>query len=81
MNNAIKAAREDGKAVVVERLALGGLVAMANRNGDTPLVSAAVSGHEAVVAQLLDRLSVRDLDVTDPPIEELIGGLFRQGRV
>jgi len=24
---------------------------------------------------------VRDLDVTDPPIEELIGGLFRQGRV
>ena len=35
----------------------------------------------AVVAQLLDRLPVRDLDVTDPPIEELIGGLFRQGRV
>ena len=35
----------------------------------------------AVVAQLLDRFPVRDLDVTDPPIEELIGGLFRQGRV
>jgi ABC-2 type transport system ATP-binding protein len=35
----------------------------------------------AVVAQLLERFAVRDLDVTDPPIEELIGGLFRQGRV
>ena len=35
----------------------------------------------AVVAQLLDRFPVRDLDVTDPPIEELIGGLFRQGWV
>ena len=35
----------------------------------------------AVVAQLLERFVVRDLDVTDPPIEELIGGLFRQGRV
>ena len=34
-----------------------------------------------VVAQLLERFAVRDLDVTDPPIEELIGGLFRQGRV
>tara|TARA_B100001287_G_scaffold92466_1_gene77507 strand:- start:818 stop:1792 length:975 start_codon:yes stop_codon:yes gene_type:complete len=34
-----------------------------------------------VVAQLLERFPVRDLDVTDPPIEELIGGLFRQGRV
>jgi ABC-2 type transport system ATP-binding protein len=33
------------------------------------------------VAQLLERFEVRDLDVTDPPIEELIGGLFRQGRV
>ena len=35
----------------------------------------------AVVAQLLERFEVRDLDVTDPPIEELIGGLFRKGRV
>ena len=35
----------------------------------------------AVVAQLLDRFPVRDLDVSDPPIEELIGGLFRKGRV
>ena len=35
----------------------------------------------AVVAQLLERFPVRDLDVTDPPIEELIGGLFRKGRV
>ena len=35
----------------------------------------------AVVAQLLERFPMRDLDVTDPPIEELIGGLFRQGRV
>ena len=34
-----------------------------------------------VVAQLLERFPVRDLDVKDPPIEELIGGLFRQGRV
>ena len=35
----------------------------------------------AVVAQLLDRFPVRNLDVTDPLIEELIGGLFRQGWV
>ena len=35
----------------------------------------------AVVAQLLERFAVRDLDVTDPPIEELIGGLFRQARL
>ena len=34
-----------------------------------------------VVAQLLERFPVRDLDVKDPPIEELIGGLFRQGRL
>ena len=35
----------------------------------------------AVVAQMLERLSVRDLEVKDPPIEALIGGLFREGRV
>ena len=34
----------------------------------------------AVVAQMLERLSVRDLEVKDPPIEALIGGLFREGR-
>ena len=33
----------------------------------------------AVVAQLLDRFPVRDLDVTDPPIEELIGGCSGRG--
>jgi ABC-2 type transport system ATP-binding protein len=32
-----------------------------------------------VVGQLLARFDVRDLEVSDPPIEELIGGLFRQG--
>ncbi len=32
-----------------------------------------------VVGQLLVRFEVRDLEVNDPPIEELIGGLFRQG--
>jgi ABC-2 type transport system ATP-binding protein len=31
----------------------------------------------AVVAQLLARFEVLDLEVSDPPIEELIGGLFR----
>ena len=35
----------------------------------------------AVVAQMLERLPVRDLEVKDPPIEALIGGLFREGRV
>ncbi len=34
-----------------------------------------------VVAQLLATLEVRDLEVSDPPIEELIGRLFRQGEV
>ena len=32
-----------------------------------------------VVGQLLARFDVVDLEVSDPPIEELIGGLFRQG--
>lgn len=31
------------------------------------------------VAALLERFAVVDLEVSDPPIEELIGGLFRQG--
>jgi ABC-2 type transport system ATP-binding protein len=31
----------------------------------------------AVVAQVLARFEVLDLEVSDPPIEELIGGLFR----
>jgi ABC-2 type transport system ATP-binding protein len=35
----------------------------------------------AVVAQLLDRFEVRDLEVNDPPIDQLIGELFRQGKV
>ena len=35
----------------------------------------------AVVAQMLERLPVRDFEVKDPPIEALIGGLFREGRV
>ena len=35
----------------------------------------------AVVAEMLERFSVRDLEVKDPPIEALIGQLFRQGRV
>jgi ABC-2 type transport system ATP-binding protein len=30
------------------------------------------------VAVLLERFAVVDLEVSDPPIEELIGGLFRQ---
>ncbi len=34
-----------------------------------------------VVARLLATLDVRDLEVSDPPIEELIGRLFRQGEV
>ena len=34
-----------------------------------------------VVGQLLARFEVRDLEVSDPPIEELIGDLFRQGEV
>ena len=34
-----------------------------------------------VVARLLANLEVRDLEVSDPPIEELIGRLFRQGEV
>ena len=34
-----------------------------------------------VVARLLADLEVRDLEVSDPPIEELIGRLFRQGAV
>ena len=33
----------------------------------------------AVVAQLLERFRVRDLEVNDPPIDALIGELFRQG--
>jgi ABC-2 type transport system ATP-binding protein len=32
----------------------------------------------AVVAALLARFEVQDLEVSDPPIEELIGGLFQQ---
>jgi ABC-2 type transport system ATP-binding protein len=30
---------------------------------------------------LLDRFPVVDLEVNDPPIDALIGDLFRQGRV
>ena len=30
------------------------------------------------VAQLLNRFAVLDLEVRDPPIEELIGALFRE---
>lgn len=33
----------------------------------------------AVVAQLLARFAVLDLEVSDPPIDELIGRLFQQG--
>ena len=33
----------------------------------------------AVVAELLARFEVRDLEVSEPPIEELIGGLFQSG--
>ncbi len=33
----------------------------------------------AVVAELLERFAVRDLEVNDPPIDQLIGDLFRQG--
>ena len=29
-------------------------------------------------ASLLERFAVVDLEVSDPPVEELIGGLFRQ---
>ena len=32
-----------------------------------------------VVAQLLERFAVRDLEVNDPPIDQLMGDLFRQG--
>jgi ABC-2 type transport system ATP-binding protein len=35
----------------------------------------------SVVAALLDRFPVVDLEVNDPPIDALIGDLFRQGRV
>ena len=34
-----------------------------------------------VVAELLARFEVLDLEVSDPPIEELIGGLFQQAAV
>ena len=34
-----------------------------------------------VVERLLAQLPVRDLEISDPPIEELIGRLFRQGAV
>ena len=32
-----------------------------------------------VLAQILERFEVRDLEVNDPPIDQLIGELFRQG--
>ena len=32
-----------------------------------------------VLAQILERFDVRDLEVNDPPIDQLIGELFRQG--
>ena len=35
----------------------------------------------AVVAQLLDRFQVRDLEVSDSPIDQLIGDLVGQGKV
>lgn len=34
-----------------------------------------------VVAQLLDRFDVRDLEISDPPVDQLIGALFHQGRL
>ena len=34
-----------------------------------------------VVAHLLERFTVLDLEVNDPPIDELIGSLFRQGKI
>jgi len=35
----------------------------------------------SVVAQLLERFEVHDLEVNDPPIDELIGELFLQGNI
>jgi ABC-2 type transport system ATP-binding protein len=35
----------------------------------------------ATTAQILTQLEVLDLSVTDPPIEEVIGRLFRTGVV
>jgi ABC-2 type transport system ATP-binding protein len=34
-----------------------------------------------VVAQLLERFALRDLEVNDPPIDQLMGDLFRQGKL
>jgi ABC-2 type transport system ATP-binding protein len=33
------------------------------------------------VAKILAELAVEDLEVRDPPIEDLIGQVFRQGEV
>ena len=35
----------------------------------------------SVVTRLLDDFEVLDLEVTDPPIDELIGSLFRKGTI
>ena len=43
-----------------------------------PASAEALTPYGAVVSELLACFEVLDLEVSDPPIEELIGGLFRE---
>ena len=61
--------------------ALAGLGRLERMNGCELRLLVSRDQLTAVVAQMLERLPVRDFEVKDPPIEALIGGLFREGRV
>jgi ABC-2 type transport system ATP-binding protein len=65
--------------VAAERLAAFGTVESLEGRAVTLLV--AREQLTEVVARLLGELEVADLEVSDPPIEELIGDLFQRGTV
>ena len=61
--------------------ALVGLGRLESLQGSSVHLRVARDELTSVVAALLDRFPVVDLEVNDPPIDALIGDLFRQGRV
>ena len=61
--------------------ALVGLGRLESLQGSSVHLRVARDELTSVVAALLDRFPVVDLEVNDPPIDALIGDLFRKGRV
>jgi ABC-2 type transport system ATP-binding protein len=61
--------------------ALAGLGSLESLQGSSVHLRVPRDELTSVVAALLDRFPVIDLEVKDPPIDALIGDLFRKGRV